>query len=55
MTILKIEYLNSKKRFQKDEEIFEGNTWEEANSKATTWGKENLENYHPDMIKIVQD
>lgn len=55
MTILKIEYLNAKKKFQKDEQFFEGNTWKEAYSKATTWGKENLENFHSDMIKIVQD
>ena len=53
MTVLKIEYLNSKKKFQKDEEVFEGETWEEANDKATQWGIKNLDNFSMDMIKFV--
>jgi hypothetical protein len=55
MTILKIEYLNAKKRFQKDQKEFSGKDFGEAYDKAEAWGKKNLENFHSDMIKTVQD
>ncbi len=55
MTILKIEYLNAKKKFQKDEEIFKGKTWKEANDKAMAWGRENLGGFNSDMIETVEE
>ena len=45
-----IEYLNCKKDFQKDSVKFQGL---QAFEKAVSWGKENLENFNPDMIKLV--
>ena len=45
-----IDYLNSKKNFQKDSEQFQGPC---AYEKAVTWGKENLENFNLDMIRVV--
>ena len=45
-----IEYLNCKKNFQKDSVQFKGT---QAYEEAVTWGKENLENFHLDMIKVV--
>ncbi|HQT24024.1 hypothetical protein [Daejeonella sp.] len=44
-----IEYLNCKKNFQKDSVQFQGPS---AYEKALAWGKENLENFNLDMIKI---
>ena len=45
-----IEYLNCEKNFQKDFVQFKGlHAYEEA----IKWGKENLENFHLDMIKVV--
>lgn len=46
-----IEYLNCKKNFQKDSVKFKGPL---AYDEAVKWGKENLENFNLDMIKIVQ-
>ena len=45
MKLWKIEYLNKDKNFQKDTVYFE--TWEDAKE----YGKENLENFHIDMIQ----
>ena len=45
-----IEYLNCKKNFQKDSLKFQG---VRAYEKAVAWGKENLENFNLDMIKVV--
>jgi hypothetical protein len=45
-----IEYLNCKKDFQKDSVQFQG---PQAYEEAVTWGQENLENFNPDMIKLV--
>ena len=45
-----IEYLNCKKNFQKDSVQFQG---KQAYEEAVTWGKKNLENFHLDMIKVV--
>lgn len=53
MTALYIEYLNSKKNFQKDRQDFTGKDFSEAYDKAEEWGKNNLENFHPDMIRIA--
>lgn len=47
---LKMEYLNSKKNFQKDFMEFEGT---DAYEQAIKWGRNNLENFHIDMIQIV--
>lgn len=45
-----IEYLDCKKNFQKDFVQFLGpNAYEEA----IIWGKENLENFNLDMVKVV--
>lgn len=45
-----IEYLNSKKNFQKDSMQFQGpNSYEQA----IKWGKDNLENFNLDMIKVI--
>jgi len=46
-----IEYLNCKKGFQKDYVKFKGT---HAYEEAVTWGKKNLDNFHLDIIKIVQ-
>ena len=46
-----IEYLNCKKNFQKDSVQFQG---PHAYEEAVLWGKKNLENFHLDMIQIVQ-
>ena len=46
-----IEYLNCKKSFQKDSVQFQG---PHAYEEAVLWGKKNLENFHLDMIQIVQ-
>lgn len=40
-----IEFLNKKKNFQKDTIYFD--TYEQA----AKWAKDNLDNFHPDMIK----
>jgi len=41
-----IEYLDSKNKFKQTKKKF-------SNYKqAENWGKKNLENYHPDMIKF---
>ena len=45
-----IEYLNSKKNFQKNSVQFKGPS---AYEKAVAWGKENLENFNLDMIRVV--
>ncbi len=45
-----IEYLNCKKDFQKDSVQFKGM---QAYEEAVTWGKKNLENFHLDIIKVV--
>ena len=45
-----IEYLNCKKDFQKDSVQFKG---PQAYVEAVTWGRNNLENFHLDMIKVV--
>ena len=45
-----IEYLNCKKNFQKDSVQFQGPC---AYEKALAWGKENLENFNLDMIRVV--
>jgi hypothetical protein len=45
-----IEYLNSKKNFQKDCVQFHG---PHAHEKAVTWGQENLESFNLDMLKVV--
>ena len=45
-----IDYLNSKKNFQKDSEQFQGSN---AYETAVAWGKENLENFNLDMIRVV--
>jgi hypothetical protein len=41
-----IEYLNKDKNHQIDRIDFD------TDEAATIWGKENLDNFHPDMIKI---
>lgn len=41
-----IEFLNKRKNFQKDKRYFK--TYEDA----MNWGRKNLENFHPDMVKI---
>ena len=41
-----IEYLNASKGFSKTKKIFK------SYKQAETWGKKNLPNYHPDMIKF---
>ena len=46
-----IEFLNCKKDFQKDSVQFQGM---QAYEEAVLWGKKNLENFHLDMIQIVQ-
>ena len=46
-----IEYLNCKESFQKDSVQFKGT---HAYEEAVTWGKKNLDNFHLDMIQIVQ-
>jgi hypothetical protein len=46
-----IEFLNCKKDFQKDFVQFTGPL---AYDEAVKWGKENLENFNLDMIKVVQ-
>lgn len=45
-----IEYLNSKKNFQKDSVQFHGIR---AYEKAVAWGQVNLENFNLDMIRVV--
>jgi hypothetical protein len=45
-----IEFLNCKKDFKKDIMQFQG---PQAYEKAVKWGQENLENFNPDMIKLV--
>jgi hypothetical protein len=45
-----IEYLNCKKDFKKDFMQFQG---PQAYQKAVKWGQENLENFNPNMIKLV--
>lgn len=45
-----IEYLNCKKNFQKDFVQFQGT---HAYEDAVKWGKENLENFNIDLIKVV--
>lgn len=41
-----IEFLNKRKNYQKDKRYFK--TYEDA----MNWGRKNLENFHPDMVKI---
>lgn len=41
-----IEFLNKEKRFQRDEKSF--NTYEDAQK----WGRENIERFNSDMIRI---
>lgn len=45
-----IEYLNCKKNFQKDSVPFQG---PHSYDDAVKWGKENLENFNLDMIKVI--
>ena len=45
-----IEYLNCKKNFQKDSVQFQGSYGYEQ---AVKWGKENLENFNLEMIRVV--
>lgn len=45
-----IDYLNCKKNFQKDSVQFKGPS---AYEEAVAWGKENLENFNLDMIRVV--
>jgi hypothetical protein len=45
-----IEFLNCKKDFKKDIMQFQG---PQAYEKAVKWGKKNLENFNPDMIKLI--
>ena len=45
-----IEYLNCKKNFQKDFVQFQG---QHSYEEAVKWGKENLENFNLDMVKVV--
>lgn len=47
MDTFKIEFLNKDKKFRKDEKFF--STFEDAQK----WARENLERFHPDMIKIL--
>lgn len=44
-----IEYLNCKKNFQKESVQFQG---PHAYEEAVKWGKENLENFNLDMVKV---
>lgn len=44
-----IEYLNCKKNFQKDFVQFLG---QNAYQEAVKWGRENLENFNLDMVKV---
>ena len=53
MIVFKIDFYNCKKNFQLDTIEFKGDDWETTNNKARKWGKENLDNFHEDMIKIV--
>jgi len=58
MTILSIDFLNSKKGFQKDTKLFKGSSYEEAYQKAKKWANKTFDEFHPfhpDMINIVQD
>lgn len=41
-----VEYLNKAKNFMKDRKYFG------SIKNATIWGEKNIENFHPDMIKI---
>lgn len=45
-----IEYLNCKESFQKDFVQFKGT---HAYEEAVKWGRNNLENFHNDMIQVV--
>ncbi len=45
-----IDYLNCRKNFQKDSVQFQGPC---AYQKAVAWGKENLENFNSDMIRVA--
>lgn len=47
---LKIEYLNSKKNLQMDCIEFEGT---DAYEQDIKWVRDNLENFHVDMIQVV--
>ena len=43
-----IEYLNKKKNFATDKKTFD------SELKAIQWGKKNLQNFHPDMIRLTK-
>jgi hypothetical protein len=51
-TTLYIDYLSTFNGHKSTCIEFSGETWEEANKKAVSWAKENLENYNSDMIKM---
>lgn len=47
---LYIEYLNAKKKFAKDKKEFKG---ERAYKDAISWGRKNIPNFNPDMVKFI--